>query len=261
MAQALTPQRLLQARSLRAAKLSGGLSERHLEALDPVVCTVHSLRGWRASPLQASLAWSHVEQEAREAGWADHFQPECMSDKALEALGRLIEASFLGCCLHDLPAALPSAAPFGRSQHGAQPAALRYKVEEHGQSLAGHDGWLTCYHDRCIHVLRHKWVQPVSPATPASCEGCVCTSRLQLLLHSLGHELVHALVDVALPPWLQDSPAYLARAGHGPIFKLLNKQLFGHSSESYHMQPRGSSGVPAVPLQLQIEPELQLPVG
>jgi hypothetical protein len=49
---------------------------------------------------------------------------------------------------------------------------------------------------------------------------------------------VHALVSNMFPDIDQSSEAYLSDQRHGPIFKLLNKRLFGHSSDSYrHIFP------------------------
>jgi hypothetical protein len=50
-------------------------------------------------------------------------------------------------------------------------------------------------------------------------------------MHTLAHEMVHALVCHYFPAIDQRSPAYLADERHGPIFKYLNKHLFGHTSD------------------------------
>jgi hypothetical protein len=60
----------------------------------------------------------------------------------------------------------------------------------------------------------------------------VCTSRLQMLMHTLAHELVHAVVFHLFPDIDRSSTAYTVNSRHGPIFHLLNKQLFGHSSDA-----------------------------
>ena len=41
-----------------------------------------------------------------------------------------------------------------------------------------------------IHLLRHKWCQDVHEGRPMSCEGTLCTSRLQVLAHTIAHEMV-----------------------------------------------------------------------
>lgn len=83
-------------------------------------------------------------------------------------------------------------------------------------------------------MLRRKWSQDVSEVQPMSCEGTTCSTRLQLLMHTVAHEMVHAVVLNYWPDIDQGSPAYLPVQRHGPIFKLLNKRLFGHASDSYH---------------------------
>lgn len=55
---------------------------------------------------------------------------------------------------------------------------------------------------------------------------------LQVLVHTLAHEMVHALVFNLFPDIDAASTAYLPDERHGPIFKLLNKRLFGHSIDS-----------------------------
>jgi hypothetical protein len=58
----------------------------------------------------------------------------------------------------------------------------------------------------------------------------------------LVHTLVHALVYNLWPRMDASSPAYLANQRHGPIFQLLNKQLYGHTSDALHfVSQQGSS--------------------
>lgn len=54
----------------------------------------------------------------------------------------------------------------------------------------------------------------------------------QVLARTIAHELVHALVYHRFPAMDATSEAYLPDERHGPIFKLLNRQLFGHSIDS-----------------------------
>ncbi|GBF98916.1 hypothetical protein Rsub_11708 [Raphidocelis subcapitata] len=84
--------------------------------------------------------------------------------------------------------------------------------------------------DGGLALNRPRWDKVIAPSAPVNCEGVVCTSRLQVLMHTLAHELVHALVLRAFPAIDAASPAYLQDDRHGPIFALLNAQLFGHSS-------------------------------
>jgi hypothetical protein len=94
-------------------------------------------------------------------------------------------------------------------------------------------GWLAYFDEAgAVVVNRPRWAKPVSRAAPVNCEGVVCTSRLQVLAHTLAHEMVHALVFFALPRVDAACAAYLADGRHGPVFQLLNRELFGHPSNA-----------------------------
>ena len=41
-----------------------------------------------------------------------------------------------------------------------------------------------------VHLLKSKWSQDVHDGKPMSCEGVLCTSRLQVLAHTIAHEMV-----------------------------------------------------------------------
>lgn len=58
-------------------------------------------------------------------------------------------------------------------------------------------------------------------------------TRVQVLIHTVAHEMVHALVFHHFPEMDAASEAYLPDERHGPIFKLLNKRLFGHTIDSF----------------------------
>lgn len=94
--------------------------------------------------------------------------------------------------------------------------------------------WLAYFDtdDNIIYINCWRWAKDVSPEAPINCEGVVCVSRLQMLMHTLAHELVHAVVFHLFPDIDRCCPAYTANSRHGPIFHLLNKQLFGHSSDA-----------------------------
>jgi hypothetical protein len=87
--------------------------------------------------------------------------------------------------------------------------------------------------DGGLALNRPRWDKAIGPSAPVNCEGVVCTSRLQVLMHTLGHELVHAVVLRAFPDIDAASPAYLPDDRHGPVFALLNLHLFGHSSTAF----------------------------
>jgi hypothetical protein len=105
------------------------------------------------------------------------------------------------------------------------------------QNFGPNGTWLAYFdaEDNVIRVNHWRWDKPISSNCPINCEGVVCTNRLQMLLHTLAHELVHAVVYHLFPELDASSVAYLADDRHGPIFQLLNKQLFGHSSNALEM--------------------------
>lgn len=126
------------------------------------------------------------------------------------------------------PAAIPAAAAAGaacpqRATH------LRCRVVQSWDAA-----WLAYFDtdDNVIYINCWRWAKDVSPDAPINCEGVVCVSRLQMLMHTLAHELVHAVVFHLFPDIDRCCPAYTANSRHGPIFHLLNKQLFGHSSDA-----------------------------
>lgn len=62
----------------------------------------------------------------------------------------------------------------------------------------------------------------------------VCPLSLsQVLLHTMAHEMVHVLVHRRLPDIDASSAAYTVDERHGPIFRLLNAKLFGHTTEDF----------------------------
>jgi hypothetical protein len=94
--------------------------------------------------------------------------------------------------------------------------------------------WLAYFDtdDNVVYINCWRWAKDVSPDAPVNCEGVVCLNRLQMLMHTLAHELVHAVVFHLFPDIDRCCPAYTVNNRHGPIFHLLNKQLFGHSSDA-----------------------------
>ena len=169
--------------------------------------------------------------------WAPDFMAAGMADASLVKLTRLIDKHLLGGMLRQ--ACRARGMPY-----------LRCRVVD---SWPGHDDWLSVYVEyqgagggpggvRGNEVMfkRDKWggvgcvlAKEVSEERPMSVEGCLCTSRLQVLAHILAHELVHALVCILLPDIDASSTAYLADERHGPIFRLLNRRLFGQGSNSF----------------------------
>lgn len=125
-------------------------------------------------------------------------------------------------------AAIPAAAA-GAAASPPRAKHLRCRVVQSWDAA-----WLAYFDtdDNVIYINCWRWAKDVSSDAPINCEGVVCVSRLQMLMHTLAHELVHAVVFHLFPDIDRCCPAYTANSRHGPIFHLLNKQLFGHSSDA-----------------------------
>jgi len=114
-------------------------------------------------------------------------------------------------------------------QQPQPPPPLSYRVVD-----APTAGWLA-YFDvdyKAVMINRARWAKCVSRSDPVNCEGVVCVSRLQMFMHTLAHEIVHAIVYCCFPDIDAGSSAYLEDGRHGPVFALLNRQLFGHTSNA-----------------------------
>lgn len=83
-----------------------------------------------------------------------------------------------------------------------------------------------------VFFYRPSWHKQPSLSCPVQADGVYCTNRLQWLAHTLGHEMVHAIVHHACPE-ARSMQAYTASHGHGPIFLALNKHIFGHDTARY----------------------------
>jgi hypothetical protein len=197
------------------------IPEDELLRVRKIVRKVYKVRNWKGSQRDLEKAWLNVTSAAKDemgGSWSDHFSPDDLDQNRLEKLCNLIDNIFLGGLL-------------GKGLQKRSVKGIRFSVDDDSQ---GPDDWISYFgEDSIIHLLRHKWSQSVSESGPMLCEGLLCTTRLQLLMHTLAHEMVHALVFHVLPDIDKASPAYLPDERHGPIFKLLNKRLFGHPSDSY----------------------------
>lgn len=80
-----------------------------------------------------------------------------------------------------------------------------------------------------IHLLSSSFGTLTSLSVLSLARACC----LQVLAHTIAHEMVHALVYNLFPTIDASSEAYLPDERHGPIFKLLNKHLFGHTIDSF----------------------------
>jgi hypothetical protein len=197
-----------------------------LQAIKSFLATATKARGWPLSSSQPhessrmmEAAWKRAEEEARDQGggsWVDMFTPHDLQPAPLLLLAKTIDRVFLG----------------GQMNEGGPLCHLRIVVEG-GESGTTSD-WISHFDENnVVHLMRPKWIQEVSEEQPMICEGVICTNRLQLLLRTVAHEMVHALVFNCWREIDRASPAYLPDERHGPIFKLLNLRLFGHTSDSY----------------------------
>jgi hypothetical protein len=203
-------------------------------------------------------AWHAAEAAAATAaagGWQPDFDAKQLTDANCDALLRVIDACFFGGKLLKRLTSRSPVVDVNRSEEGNINRLASSRDGTSAASAAGgtssnaarqrssckvvqpgspHESWL-CYFDvrNIIYVNAWRWNKhQVTAQNPVNCEGVVCTSRLQMLLHTLAHELVHAIVFHLFPEMDRGSPAYLENDRHGPVFQLLNKQLYGHSSDA-----------------------------
>ncbi|GAX80061.1 hypothetical protein CEUSTIGMA_g7500.t1 [Chlamydomonas eustigma] len=197
------------------------IPEDELHRVRKIIKKACKFRGWSGSPGDIEKAWLHATSAAKGVNggsWSDHFVVEDLDESRLEKLCNMIDDVFLGGQLQ-------------KELYKRRVGRLKFSVDDDPR---GQDDWISYFgEDSVIHFLRRKWSQSVSESQPMICEGILCHTRLQLLMHTLAHEMVHALVFHLLPDIDKASLAYLPDERHGPIFKLLNKRLFGHPTDSY----------------------------
>jgi hypothetical protein len=127
-------------------------------------------RAW-ASVLAAAIA-------SPEAAWTLSFQPQNIKLEHMQRLLVLLDATFLGGVL---VAARPA--------DSAQPPLRVVMASDPRDPLS----WLSGLHDDntiYVNVNSPRWREDVAPDNPLLFEGALCGSRLEVLLHTLGHELV-----------------------------------------------------------------------
>ncbi|GBF95584.1 hypothetical protein Rsub_08565 [Raphidocelis subcapitata] len=177
--------------------------------------------------LRARTAWARVLRRARhEARLARDFDPAALTDEAVSRLAALVDAELLGGQLRRL-AARPDARP------------LRYAVEDGPPSAGGLSVDTTASYDwdaHCITVHRAAWGRAAPGLVrPMQIDGVHALSRLEWLAHTLGHEMVHAVVENACRSeerleGATRGAAAAAAGGHGPLFQRLNRHLMGHTA-------------------------------
>ncbi|KAF5839197.1 hypothetical protein DUNSADRAFT_1333 [Dunaliella salina] len=197
-----------------------------LKPLRALLRRIHRQRGWSTQLAHLDAAWEQVVQEAQTLqGGAWHVGlcgEGALCSESLRKLSMVIDGVFLAGALQQRLLSF-----------GKQPVGFRV-VEE----APGPDDWISYFDEQHNQIVlrRHRWglsCLDVSEERPMSCEGMICTTNLQVLAHTIAHEMVHALVYNFFPAIDASSEAYLPDERHGPIFKLLNKHLFGHTIDSF----------------------------
>jgi hypothetical protein len=226
-------------------------------------------RGWPSGKISAAAAWHEAHESASTppgGSWLPDFKASALTDAACDGLLHVIDATFFGgVLLQQLQARNTNAQ---EQQRAAPNASMAKDCSSSSSSSSGgggggcsssrnyrhgarhrqplccrvvrpaernDDGWLALFlpSDNAVYINGPRWaVKHVSSTNPVNCEGVLCENRLSVLLHTLAHELVHAIVYHLFPDIDASCPAYLAHQRHGPVFALLNKSLFGHSSDA-----------------------------
>lgn len=249
---------------------AAGIPLQELDQLQSFLQRVYSWRGWKGGQYHVTEAWHAAEAAAAAAAagsWQPDFDAKQLTDANCDALLRVIDEVFFGGKLLKRLALKVESQKDGVSK-SSERARNVSGMERDGSSAGStssissssaadvtgsssdvkkqrigcrvvqpgspHETWL-CYFDvsNVIYVNAWRWNKhQVTAQNPVNCEGVVCSSRLQMLLHTLAHELVHAIVFHVFPEMDRSSAAYLENDRHGPVFQLLNKQLYGHSSDA-----------------------------
>ncbi|GIL44208.1 hypothetical protein Vafri_1739 [Volvox africanus] len=87
-----------------------------------------------------------------------------------------------------------------------------------------------------------------SVGRPMRLDGVVCTSRLSWLAHTLGHEMLHALLFNMCEDFAREAPRNMSLEGHGHNFLMLNWYVLGHRGYTYN--PKGWRPPPPLPCRL-----------
>jgi hypothetical protein len=77
------------------------LIPRHeLQQLDTFLARVAERRGFACSTFHLKQGWDALLEAARQAGWADDFSADDLTDEGLQQLGRMIDEHFFAGRLH-----------------------------------------------------------------------------------------------------------------------------------------------------------------
>lgn len=202
-----------------------------LATINAFLRDIHAARGFGAGSYGIREAWDAALAAAwsPDGGeWSDELLPSALTAEMLQSLAAAIDDAFFGGQLHSRCA--------GAS--GAE--RIAYRVIDH---CVYDVDWIAYfdYDSNAVYYNRSKWAQPVDGCCPMECEGVVCNSKLEVVAHTIAHELVHALVFHLFPKIDDASPAYNVNGRHGPIFCLLNKKLFGHVVDSFRAVHAGGT--------------------
>ena len=93
-----------------------------------------------------------------------------------------------------------------------------------------------------VVVWRQSWDHSPSVRHPVRVDGVVCTTKLQWLAHTLGHEMLHALLDGMCNAFACGAPCNRHNNGHGAAFVAANELIFGHRGFAYTLDGAGVRG-------------------
>jgi hypothetical protein len=140
------------------------------------------------------------------------------------------EGAFQRCC---------RASPKGQARFEVQDDLAATPLYHSCQVAAAYDP-----NTNTIVFNRPAWQRSPSLAAPVQVDGVYCFSKLEWIAHSVAHEMVHAMVHCLCPTTAQ-LPAYSQQAGHGPVFRRLNRAFFGHPGYlTTHSWAKGAHDIP-----------------
>ena len=73
-------------------------------------------------------------------------------------------------------------------------------------------------------------------ARPVRSDGVLCSTRLDWMAHTLGHEMLHVALWTLCARGEQWRPGVWADEGHGPTFQRLNWHLIGHTDHEFAVE-------------------------
>lgn len=159
--------------------------------------------------------WRKAERLAKTTKygkWTSDFDVEWVTADRLEKLARLIDEVFCSSSLLDYIVGRTSVFAFEAAET-IQNADMASMVT--CSSRQGNVHNVKIVFNRSVYRRMGRNVQT---------GGLVVLSRLQWTLHTLAHELVHAMLYAACPGIRQD---------HGPVFTKYNENMFGHRGHMY----------------------------